>query len=375
MGEQNGTVEPEVLAVQRFDGPPPSTQHILALAVQKGADVGVLEKLMDLQERWEANEAKKLYVQAMTAFKQKCPAVLPKDGVVDFTSSKGRTHYTHATLGGIVTKVTALMGEHGLSVAWSTGQQNGGVTVTCHITHEAGHSESVTLSGPPDDSGNKNRIQQVGSTVTYLQRYTLLSALGLATADQDDDGICANGYAVIHVTPYQVEEITGHCKRLGIKKDDWAPAALNLFPAGVKSLRDMSEAQAATLIKRLSAAKSKVDLKKTAPKAQADPLLSGKAPTQKTQTPEEALGIDEDELEPAADTDGEQTGQGSGGPEPYRNARGNGVASPGPVRFAETRKPKGQLDHVCPGCGCSEVKMGKGAFSYVCTSCGQEFKD
>lgn len=39
-----------------------------------------------------------------------------------------------------------------------------------------------------DESGNKNSIQSIGSTVTYLQRYTLKAGLGLAAASDDDGG-------------------------------------------------------------------------------------------------------------------------------------------------------------------------------------------
>jgi len=170
---------------------PMTPSQTLALAIQKGVDPSVLKQMLDLQERWEANEARKAYVAAMAAFKQRAPAVLAKDAEVDFTTGKGRTHYRHATLGAIVQQITAMLSEHGLGVSWSVDQANGGVSVTCHVTHERGHSESVTLTAPPDDSGNKNKIQQIGSTVTYLERYTLLAALGLATADQDDDGIAA----------------------------------------------------------------------------------------------------------------------------------------------------------------------------------------
>src|SRR5207245_959863 len=35
---------------------------------------------------------------------------------------------------------------------------------------------------------SKNAVQAVGSTVSYLQRYTLLAGTGMAAADQDDDG-------------------------------------------------------------------------------------------------------------------------------------------------------------------------------------------
>ena len=48
--------------------------------------------------------------------------------------------------------------------------------MTCQITHELGHSESVEMTAPPDDSGGKNTIQSIASTKTYLERYTLLAA-------------------------------------------------------------------------------------------------------------------------------------------------------------------------------------------------------
>jgi hypothetical protein len=166
-------------------------QEIIALALQQKADPSVLSKLMDLQERWEANEAKKAYTKSMAAFKQECPPVIPKDSSVDFSTAKGRTHYAFVSLGSLVDKITSLLGKFGLSAAWQTKQDEGWVTVSCKITHEKGHSEQVTLSAPPDDSGNKNKIQQIGSTVTYLERYTLFAALGLASGDPDDDGVGA----------------------------------------------------------------------------------------------------------------------------------------------------------------------------------------
>ncbi len=52
-----------------------------------------------------------------------------------------------------------------------------------------GHSEEVTLTANADATGAKNDIQALGSTITYLQRYTILTATGLATADMDNDGI------------------------------------------------------------------------------------------------------------------------------------------------------------------------------------------
>ena len=67
------------------------------------------------------------------------------------------------------------------------------MSVTCRITHRMGHSEEVSMSAFKDDSGKKNAIQQVASAITYLQRYTLLAATGLATHEQQDDDGAATG--------------------------------------------------------------------------------------------------------------------------------------------------------------------------------------
>ena len=42
------------------------------------------------------------------------------------------------------------------------------------------------MSGPLDESGQKNALQQAGSSVTYLQRYTLLAATGMSTSEDTD---------------------------------------------------------------------------------------------------------------------------------------------------------------------------------------------
>ncbi len=72
------------------------------------------------------------------------------------------------------------------------GAEQHGVGVAAGVlSHRDGYSEETTLSAAYDNSGNKNSIQAVGSAMTYLQRYTLKAALGLAVS-HDDDGKAAN---------------------------------------------------------------------------------------------------------------------------------------------------------------------------------------
>jgi len=156
----------------------------LALAIQNNMPPETISKLMDLQERWEANQARKAFVEAMANFKRECPAVIGKDRRADFGAGKAK--YSYATTGAIIQAITPALSKYGLSLSWETKQEARTVTCTCHVTHAGGHRESATLTGPHDESGGKNPIQMIGSSVHYLQRYTLVSALGLATADMDD---------------------------------------------------------------------------------------------------------------------------------------------------------------------------------------------
>ena len=159
---------------------------MLQMAVSQNADLDKLEKLMALQERWEANDARKAYISALADFKSD-PLIINKDKHVEFQTSKGVTAYNHATLGNICNIIGAALAKHGLSYRWAT-EQNGKIKVTCTLMHSLGHSESVSLESSADESGGKNSIQAIGSAVSYLQRYTLLAITGTATQEQDDDG-------------------------------------------------------------------------------------------------------------------------------------------------------------------------------------------
>jgi len=171
--------------IQKNDSPLMTAASLVA--ADGNMDVVKLKELLDVQERWEAIEAKKAYVQAMSDFKANPPEIL-KDKNVHYQTSKGATNYKHATLHNVTTKINAELSKHGLTASWLTSQENGSIKVTCKITHIMGHSEETCLSAPPDATGSKNVIQAIGSTVTYLERYTLLALTGLATYDQDDDG-------------------------------------------------------------------------------------------------------------------------------------------------------------------------------------------
>lgn len=184
---------------------PVTPMQMLQIAVQQGADLDKLQKLMDLQERWEKNESKKAYVSAMSKFRSKCPTI---------NKDKKGHNTMYAGLAGTLETINSLLSECGLSHSWVTQQKDNSITVQCCVTHVQGHTECTSLTAGPDKTGAKNDIQAVGSTVTYLERYTLFAILGLASAEMDDDG---NGSIQV-ISEQQAADLTALLEEVGADK-------------------------------------------------------------------------------------------------------------------------------------------------------------
>lgn len=165
--------------------PAVTPMQMLQIAIEQNADMEKLQKLMDLQERWEANQARKAFDAAISAAKSEIKPII-KNREVDFTSQKGRTRYDYEDLAQIAEHVDPILSRYGLSYRHRSKQDGKKLSITCIVSHRDGHFEETTLSADNDDTGNKNNIQGIGSTATFLQRYTLKLALGLAAAKDDD---------------------------------------------------------------------------------------------------------------------------------------------------------------------------------------------
>jgi ERF superfamily len=198
--------------------------EMLSRAVSSGADIDILEKLMALQERYEANQARKAFDEAVSLAKSKIPPIT--------RNREGHNKKMYADFAAIARVVDPILAEHSLSYRFRA-RQDERIHVTCILSHKDGHFEETTLNGPADQTGNKNAIQAIGSTLTYLQRYSLVQALGLAAAE-DDDGR-AFGQDSTPVSSEQVEQlrslivehgkdITKFCKFMKVERIDDIPA-------------------------------------------------------------------------------------------------------------------------------------------------------
>lgn len=167
---------------------PETPTDLLSQAIDKDLDIEKLERLMAMKERWDKDQARKLFFEALADFQNRCPE-LRKNKKVNFsTKDGGQTDYNYAPISDIDRQIKDLMKECGLTKRWEFEDAGGVIKVSCIITHTSGHFERTTMSAQADDSGKKNSIQARGSSIEYMKRYTLIGALGITTADNDIDG-------------------------------------------------------------------------------------------------------------------------------------------------------------------------------------------
>lgn len=165
--------------------------------IQQGTDVDKLGKLMDLAERWKADQAASEFAAALNECQQVMPCVV-KDRTNEFTKSK------YATLENVNSIIKPVYTRHGFSLSYGMADSpvEGCIRVVCDVAHTGGHTRRYHLDCPSDTAGakggsNKTGVQGLGSTVTYARRYLALMIFNVTVADQDMDGNAAENFDTI----------------------------------------------------------------------------------------------------------------------------------------------------------------------------------
>ena len=107
----------------------------------------------------------------------------------------------YADLAEVLNTVRPVLARHGLAVLQGTSFDGALVSVTTVIAHASGGSVSSTASCVPA----KTDAQGVGSCTTYLRRYALAAACGIAQEDLD-------GNDAAHNAPPRPQEQTASAK-------------------------------------------------------------------------------------------------------------------------------------------------------------------
>ena len=174
--------------------------EMLARAVESGMAPDVIERLIGFAERIQNTNARMAFDKAMAAAMAKIPVVKK--------NRDGHGGRRYADIAAIASVVNPILAEYGLSYRYRSKREDNYLLVTCILAHEAGHYEENTLFAPIDNTGSKNPVQAIGSTDTYLRRYTLVQALGIAVGEDDDDGEAAERTPkTFKPTPQQYDEM------------------------------------------------------------------------------------------------------------------------------------------------------------------------
>lgn len=190
---------------------------LLSQALAQGLDTETLEKFMDLQERYEANEARKAYAADMA----KCQKAMQP---IVAAAENDHTKSYYAKLGVINSQIAPIYGKHGFSISFGMGiaDKDGEIRTTAKVLHKMGHFEEYHMDLPPDDVGsagnvNKTKIHARASSNTYGRRYIVMGIFNLSILSEDDDGNAAGGTGSEVIDPEQLVELQSMMDQAGIK--------------------------------------------------------------------------------------------------------------------------------------------------------------
>lgn len=187
----------------------PMVSMIERICMDPQADMAKLERMLELKERHEAQQAKAAFAEAFARASSVFPTI-PLNG-------KGHNQKPYATLKDITRLTRPVLAENGLALTFSidVGEE---VIVTAELMHEGGHSKTTSIALPRETSGSKNAVQAVGSSQTYGQRYTAQAILGLSLGDDtEDDGAGAN--AAVPISEDQFHDLRGLIEKAGVTED------------------------------------------------------------------------------------------------------------------------------------------------------------
>lgn len=217
---------------------------MLARMVEQGGNPDSLAKMLDLVERWQAAEAKKIYTAAIVAFKNECPVIIKRNPVrmkdkLDAAGQKipksGDVMYTFASYDEIKEVTSPLERKNGITTSFDFEVTAAGNLVGTLFITVGSHTEARKFGVPIPKGQNTNSAQDFGGAMTYLRRYLYTAAFDLVVAGEDKDG---SGFSE-KISPDQIQILNNLievCEKAG------KPVAMDKFKswAEIEELDDLS---------------------------------------------------------------------------------------------------------------------------------------
>ena len=237
---------------------------LLAKGIESGLSVEALGELLSMRRELQAESAAGAFAVALAQFQAALPPIT-KSQTAKIASAKGSFAYRYADLADIMRAIGPRLASCGLAVTFDAADRGDVLDVICRIHHVQGHSSEARFPVPIDRTTRMNGAQQVGSALTYGRRYALTAALGIVTADDDDDGHAITAAPVPQpaptgapqpgrqteapITSDQHRLLEARITQLGLERDRVKAWVLRAW--GVQRLTEIPATRLQTLLDRL----------------------------------------------------------------------------------------------------------------------------
>jgi len=162
-----------------------SPAEMIRMAVEKGASLAELHSMLELQVKYEANEARKAFSQAFANVQENIKAVIRN-------STNPQTRSKYANLEGVIEASRPIYTKEGFSVIFYEGDTDKPehVRICADVLHNLGHKETYHYDVPLDGKGiqgnaNMTKIHGKASSTSYARRYLMCMIWNIATMDDD----------------------------------------------------------------------------------------------------------------------------------------------------------------------------------------------
>lgn len=163
----------------------PTPMMLLDKALSSGVDVEKLKSLFDLQERWERNEAAKVFAESIRKFQSLCPAIEKRNPVYGKNRDLG-PQYHYAGLEDIMEVAQPFLDQCGIAPTFTTTFDLGLMKTICRIRVGI-HSEETEVTLGVPQIPNASDAQKAGGALKYGMRYALVAALNIRVKGEDND--------------------------------------------------------------------------------------------------------------------------------------------------------------------------------------------
>lgn len=217
---------------------------LIEMVRRNDVDPDKLEKFINLQIKMEDRQAKQAFFKAMANFQGECP-IVKKTKHVKFNSKSGNTvDYKFSPLDEIADVIKPILKKHGLSYTFNIkNEMEKEACIITTISHMDGHEKVFDYPFHAiHDDNRMNMSQRRKSAVTYAKRAAIENALGIVTAEEDDDARRAIDKVVTEEQIKTIKDLMG-------KTDTTEKALFNYLK--IDNLTELSEYEAKRAINTL----------------------------------------------------------------------------------------------------------------------------